>query len=215
MFGWQLHIKAKCEVKLAYTAVFIMLPLPAQTFFPLQSLSLARVRQPPNSNFYSLSLLHSSFMSFTRSSTERDQDVRQLNYSLQWSLYLSSLSIESCKRRRSVCTQYSCLWKIFQSSPWLSKSNKRRKSIYHRPFIDWRLGKWSYFSSFERRARDKLKGPYYTLLGMALSSYLIPIKSPTTSDKKYWCYGKSSAFRSHHDVEMTLLSQHLLTPFFL
>ena len=26
MFGWQLHIKAKCKVKLAYTAVFIMLP---------------------------------------------------------------------------------------------------------------------------------------------------------------------------------------------
>ena len=50
MFWWQLHIKAKCKVKLAYTAVLIMLPLPVQTFYPL-----ARVRQPPNSKFYSLS----------------------------------------------------------------------------------------------------------------------------------------------------------------
>ena len=126
MFGWQLHIKAKCKVKLAYTAVFIMLPLPAQTFFPLQSLSLARVRQPPNSNFYSLSLLHSSFMSFTRSSTERDQDVRQLNYSLQWSLYLSSLSIESCKRRRTVCTHASERFsKVLLDSANLTKGGSR------------------------------------------------------------------------------------------
>ena len=147
MFGWQLHIKAKCKVKLAYTAVLIMLPLPVQTFYPL-----ARVRQPPNSKFYSLSPVSSILLSCLSpgavQTTERDQDVRQLNYSLQWSLYLSSLYWILQAPPQCV---YSCLWKIFQSSPWLSKSNKRRKSIYHRPFIDWRLGKWSYFSSFERQ----------------------------------------------------------------
>lgn len=153
-------------------------------------------------------------MSFTSSTDYRERPRRPSIELLSSVIPLPFVSLYWILQAPPQCV-YSCLWKIFQSSPWLSKSNKRRKSIYHRPFIDWRLGKWSYFSSFERRARDKLKGPYYTLLGMALSSYLIPIKSPTTSDKKYWCYGKSSAFRSHHDVEMTLLSQHLLTPFFL
>ena len=51
MFGWQLHIKAKCKVKLAYTAVFIMLPLPAQTFFPFNPLAQLGLDNLPTQTF--------------------------------------------------------------------------------------------------------------------------------------------------------------------